>query len=121
MKTEPTIVNLADVEPEPGGGMARQVMLSPSISGTSCLRVVRVSGENGQGRPAHTHPGDETLFVMQGNAALTVNGVEYQLKAEDAAVIPARVEHSLSITGDAPFIAVTVFCDECEARQRASF
>lgn len=44
--------------------------------------------------PAHAHPHEQIVNVLEGTFALTVDGVEHVLNAGDVLVIPGGVPHS---------------------------
>jgi len=63
------------------------------------LAVVRQppgSGEPAAPSASHTHPEQELLLVLQGEAVVEVNGVVHVLHAGDVAWVPADVPHSLA-------------------------
>ncbi len=51
---------------------------------------------------AHTHPGVEVFYVLQGRATVEVEGEQYLLRVNEAMAINASVPHSISNRGSAP-------------------
>lgn len=116
MRAEAKIVNLFQVKEEKSGGFVRRVLISSATTETPCLRLVWGQGEVGAHRETHTHPADETIFILQGSATLTVEGKQHRVGAYDAVVIPAGAEHSFLVTSNEPLTLINAFCDECEMR-----
>ena len=57
----------------------------------------------------HTHPGIETGYVLDGEAALIVDGKAQHLKAGDSYAIPAGAPHDVKVTGDKPFKVLGIY------------
>lgn len=49
--------------------------------------------------PSHSHDSDETLVVLKGKLHVRAGTVEKVLHAKDYAVLPAGVEHEMSVRG----------------------
>ncbi|SRR5579883_274515 len=65
----------------------------PGSPYVTALYVVEINA--GAKVPPHTHPGLETLYVLEGELALSVEGQpERQLKTGDSAQVPAGTVHS---------------------------
>ena len=48
----------------------------------------------GKRTPLHTHPADETFYLLDGSMLLHIDGVEHELRAGGVAVIPRGVPHA---------------------------
>jgi quercetin dioxygenase-like cupin family protein len=57
--------------------------------------------------PAHSHPNEQTGYLISGRMIFTVNGRRYDARPGDAWCIAAGVEHSAEIIEDS--VAVEVF------------
>jgi mannose-6-phosphate isomerase-like protein (cupin superfamily) len=58
--------------------------------------------------PSHTHAdGDETLYVVAGEASLKLAGQEYALSAGSLALVPRGADHSLTRKGKNPVIVLS--------------
>ena len=51
--------------------------------------------DEGQGLSEHTAPYDALLHVLQGEAEVTVEGIESRLKAGEAIILPAGKPHAV--------------------------
>jgi mannose-6-phosphate isomerase-like protein (cupin superfamily) len=50
--------------------------------------------------PSHQHPQEEVWNVVEGELALTIDGVERVLRAGDAAIVPPETAHSVRPLAD---------------------
>ncbi len=48
----------------------------------------------GKSTPLHTHPTDETFYLLDGCMVLHIDGIEHELRAGGVAVIPRAVPHA---------------------------
>ncbi len=65
--------------------------------------------EPGQEHAAHTHAGQDKLYVvMRGSAEVQIGGVTEQLAAGDAAFAPAGVSHSIRNIGSDRMVVMAV-------------
>ena len=60
-----------------------------------------VNAKPGQGPPLHTHPYVETIFMLEGRAAVTIGNETREVKAGAIAVIPSNTPHRCVNSGDA--------------------
>ena len=61
----------------------------------------------GEKLPVHSHPQEQTGYLVRGNIILTIAGERYDLKAGDSWSIPGNVEHGAEIKEDS--LALEVF------------
>jgi quercetin dioxygenase-like cupin family protein len=54
----------------------------------------------GKRTPLHTHPSDETFYLLDGSMVLHIDGVEHELRAGGVAVIPRGVPHAFLAQAD---------------------
>lgn len=59
-----------------------------------------VKAKPGHGPPLHTHPYVEVAFVLEGCAAITVEGETREVKAGGVVVIPEGAPHRFVNSGD---------------------
>jgi quercetin dioxygenase-like cupin family protein len=52
--------------------------------------------------PPHTHDDDQTHWIVSGSLALTVDGLEYVLRAGDRDWLAAGTVHSARVVGRSP-------------------
>ncbi len=63
--------------------------------------------EGGKTLPMHTHPQEQTGYLVSGNIILTIAGKQYDMKPGDSWSIPGNVEHGARIIEDS--VAIEVF------------
>jgi quercetin dioxygenase-like cupin family protein len=114
------VIALESIQEENVGDLRRRVMVTPPRTGNRNLRLVYVTGSPGSKGKLHTHPGEEVLFTVQGQAAITVDGERHVLQPNSVFVVPPRLEHPLEVVGDTPWIAVCSFCDDCPLMANSS-
>ena len=54
----------------------------------------------GSGPPLHTHPYEETFFVIEGDVLFTVDGEEIEAGDGDIVVVPANTPHKFVSRGE---------------------
>lgn len=57
----------------------------------------------------HNHPYEQMLVMLTGSMRVLIEGVEHDLKAGEAMVIPAYAFHTAWVTGDGPCTRVEMF------------
>ncbi len=60
-----------------------------------------VHGKPGQGPPLHTHPYVEVIFMLEGQATVTIADETREVKAGAIAVVPANTPHRFVNSGKA--------------------
>ncbi|MBN3754756.1 cupin domain-containing protein [Paraburkholderia sp. Tr-20389] len=75
------------------GGGARTTPLVNGELGTSSFITGYTSFDPGVEIPFHSHNCQESVVLMEGEAMLDIDGLEYQLKAHDVTFIPPNVNH----------------------------
>lgn len=71
-----------------------------SVPGTEVIQV-RVDFPAHSTAPAHSHPGEEIAYVLEGTMEYALEGREpVVLKTGDAVYIPAGVNHSVRVLGE---------------------
>jgi len=83
--------NLAElVDFEEGRVVSRTFAQNPSLS------ITLFAFDKGEGVSTHTAPGDAMLQVLDGEAAVNINGKEMTVHAGQVVVMPANVPHSVT-------------------------
>jgi quercetin dioxygenase-like cupin family protein len=54
----------------------------------------------GKTTPLHTHPHEESFYVIEGSIRMHVAGVEHDLRAGGFAVVPRETPHAFLVTSD---------------------
>lgn len=75
------------------GGGARTTPLVNREVGTRSFITGYTSFEGGAVIPFHSHDCQESVVLMEGDAVLDIDGLEYRLKPHDATFIPPNVPH----------------------------
>ena len=87
------IVRPVDVNPHERGGGARTFPLVTSkIGSTSLLNGITEFAPSAS-IPLHEHNCEESVMVLNGEAIVELDGVEYHLSANDTTWVPANVPH----------------------------
>jgi quercetin dioxygenase-like cupin family protein len=55
--------------------------------------------------PEHSHPIDETVYVLRGSMTFTVDGKSYKLDVGDKLRLPAGTPHSVSVEAETEYAA----------------
>ena len=104
-----------DAKAEALGPFTRQILFAPSLGNSRYMRMAIVTGPPGTRSPAHTHPGNEAIYTVQGEIMCAIAGGEYRVGSGHAIVIPPDTPHPGSIMSDMPWISICFYCDECPA------
>ena len=59
--------------------------------------------------PEETHPGDQVIYVIEGEAAVRVAGKEHKAGAGAQLMVPAETPHHVRNPGKLPLFLVTVY------------
>ena len=77
---------------ERGGGARTTPLVGPAL-GCSAFITGYTSFGGGAEIPFHSHNCEESVVLMEGEAILDIDGLEYRLKAHDVTFIPPNVSH----------------------------
>lgn len=75
------------------GGGARTTPLVTQTVGTTSFITGYTTFEGGVEIPFHSHNCQESVVLMEGEAIMDVDGLEFQLKPHDVTFIPPNVVH----------------------------
>jgi quercetin dioxygenase-like cupin family protein len=95
-------------------GVGRKDLLRQdlSVEGRELIQV-RVDFAPGVGFPAHSHPGEEIAYVIEGLLEYRLEGQPpVTLKAGESLFIPAGAVHSAKNVGDAPAAELATYVVE---------
>jgi quercetin dioxygenase-like cupin family protein len=62
--------------------------------------------ERGKMTPLHTHPSDETMYIVDGEILMHLDGQEHRIRAGGLAVAPRGVPHAFMVVSE----AATMLC-----------
>ena len=77
---------------ERGGGARTTPLVTKSV-GTQSFITGYTAFDGGVEIPFHSHNCEESVVLMEGNAILDIDGLEYTLKPHDVTYIPPNVPH----------------------------
>lgn len=81
-----------------GGGVLRWLATFEETGGDFLLFEADMSG--GKTTPLHSHPSAESLFVLEGEIVMHVDGVDRTLAAGGFALAPEGVPHAFKVVSD---------------------
>lgn len=61
------------------------------------------------GGPEETHAGDQVVFVVEGRAVVTVEGIAHEARAGACVLIPAGARHHVRNPGAQPLFFLSVY------------
>ncbi len=93
----PLIRNAADAERRwfYGGGVHTWLAKSEDTAGTFLLCEIKMGG--GKVTPLHTHPADESLFLLEGEILMHLDGRESVVSTGGLALAPRGVPHAFKV------------------------
>ncbi len=101
MHTDTGVVRAADDTEERwfyGGGVHRWLVRAAETDNAFFLHEERL--EAGKATPLHTHPADETMFVLEGAIRMHIAGEEHRVEAGGVAVARRGVPHAFKVVTD---------------------
>ena len=81
-----------------GGGLHTWLATEEETGGAFFLYEDRM--EAGKVTPLHTHPADESLYVLEGEIAIHMDGAERRVAAGGLVVAPRGVPHAFMVVSD---------------------
>lgn len=83
-------INMADAV-----GYADDAVISKTLLDKPTGTLTLFSFDAGQGLSEHTAPFDATVQILEGKAAITINGKPQEVAAGNLIIMPANVPHAL--------------------------
>ena len=71
--------------------------------------AVMTIGPGRDSGPEETHPGDQVVYVIEGEADITIEGQVHHARAGACAVIAAGARHHVKNPGATPLFCLTVY------------
>ncbi len=59
--------------------------------------VTKMLYKKGDNAPLHTHPNEQSGYVISGRYSITIDGAKHELGAGDSYSIPRGIEHGIEI------------------------
>lgn len=83
----------------------------------NAFKVLQITGKSGMKMPLHHTTQEAVVIVQEGSAVLSMPDKEYTLEKGDNFIIPANVDHSLSLKTDFEAIGVMMLNSTIEFEQ----
>jgi quercetin dioxygenase-like cupin family protein len=97
-------INIADVEMKPHpkfDGVKIGFVVTKDVCCEASITILEIPGETEL--PIHTHEKEaDTIFVLQGEGEIFINGKWEPIKAGDIVTILPKEEHGLKVKGEVP-------------------
>lgn len=79
------------------------------LAGGTEMNVQHFTIDPGASVPEHSHPHEQTGYVVQGRLTFTVDGETLVAEAGDSYVIPGGEPHGAENLGDEPVVGLDIF------------
>ena len=99
-------------------GVVPQPLMNADLNGTVSVAMSILTLEPGASLPAHTHPAEESFFVLEGKGQVIVNGEAHPISAETALLASTGDVHGFTNDSDAP---LRVLCIHPVGRPQSKF
>lgn len=96
-----------------GGGVHTWLAKAEDTAGAFLLCEIQM--EQGKLTPLHTHPADESLYVLDGELLMHMDGEEHLLGGGGLAYAPAGVPHAFKVVSDGARLLCLHTPGTCEA------
>jgi quercetin dioxygenase-like cupin family protein len=97
------------------GGGAHTWALTAEETGGAFFMVDDLDLEQGKTTPLHTHPATETMYVIEGEIRMHMDGVEHDLRSGGVSMAPAGVPHAFLVTSPRARLLTLHTPGTCEA------
>lgn len=111
----PLIRNAADAERRwfYGGGLHTWLAKAEDTAGSFLLCEMQM--DSGKVTPLHTHPADESLFLLEGEILMHIDGDEFTVTTGGLALAPRGVPHAFKVVSPMARILCLHTPGTCEA------
>jgi quercetin dioxygenase-like cupin family protein len=112
---EPVVRNPADCQQRwfYGGGVHTWRVTAEDTGGTFLLFDDEM--DRGKCTPLHTHPADETMYVVDGEILMHLDGVEHEVASGGVAFAPRGVPHAFLVVSETAHVLWLHTPASCEA------
>lgn len=113
--TLPLVRNVEDAERRwfYGGGV--HTLLARSADTGDSFYLSSVVMERDKVTPLHTHPVDESFYVVEGEILIHLDGQQFPLRAGGFALAPRGVPHAFKVVSDSATLVMLHTPGTCEA------
>jgi quercetin dioxygenase-like cupin family protein len=118
--TTPLVRNAVDAERRWffGGGIHTWLATSDDTGGAFLL--FEDAMDQGKRTPLHTHPADETMYLIDGELLMHIDGQEHTVSAGGVMLAPAGVPHAFLVTSETARVLWLHTPGSCEAFYRTA-
>ena len=96
-----------------GGGVHTWMVRAEETDGAFFLFEDRM--EQGKMTPLHTHPSDETMYIVEGEIVLHLDGTDHSITAGGVAVAPRGLPHAFMVESESATMLCLHTPGSCEA------
>ena len=111
----PLIRNAADAERRWFYGGAIQTWLAKAEDTAGTFLLCEAEMEQGKVTPLHTHPADESMFVLEGEILMHMDGEESILRTGGLSIAPRGVPHAFKVLSPVARVLTLHTPGTCEA------
>ena len=111
----PLVRNVEDAERRWFYGGAEQTLLARAADTSETFLLTSTVMAQDKVTPLHTHPADESLFVIEGELLVHLDGQAHALRAGGFSLAPAGVPHAFKVVSESATVLVLHTPGTCEA------
>lgn len=100
------ILNLKEIVP-----IRQHEVVSRTLVQNDHVSMTLFAFDKGEEISTHASQGDAFVYLLEGQASITIDGNKYELKAQDSIVMPATLSHALYAVEGFKMLLVVVFKD----------
>jgi quercetin dioxygenase-like cupin family protein len=99
-------------------GVIPQPLMNADLNGTVSVAMSILTIEPGASLPAHTHPAEESFFVLEGTGLVIANGEPHEIHQDVALLASAGDVHGFTNNSDKP---LRILCIHPVGRPQSKF
>ena len=111
----PLVRNVEDAERRWFYGGAEQTWLARAADTSETFLLASTLMEQDKVTPLHTHPADESMFVIEGELLVHLDGEAHALRAGGFSLAPAGVPHAFKVVSETATVLFLHTPGTCEA------
>ena len=113
--TLPLVRNVEDAERRWFYGGAEQTLLARAADTSESFLLASTVMVQDKVTPLHTHPADESMFVIEGELLVHLDGEEHPLRAGGFSLAPAGIPHAFKVVSESATVLFLHTPGTCEA------
>ena len=111
----PLVRNVEDAERRWFYGAAEQTWLARADDTAEAFLLASTVMTQDKVTPLHTHPADESMYVIEGELLVHLDGQEHPLRAGGFSLAPAGVPHAFKVVSETATVLFLHTPGTCEA------